>query len=209
MKRFILPIVVLLFFFGCSSTRLVSSWKAPDTAVKQYNKVLVLGLMAPKNLELRENLEKGLVQGFLANGMASGSAYMEYGPKAFENLDEASAVAKITDNGYDAVLVVALLDRSKDKDYVPGTVSYRPYVYYNYFWGFYQTVYQRIYSPGYYTESTNYTLEANFYDLNTKGLKYSAQTKSFNPSSAKSLGTELSQVIMNDMIKQGVILKQN
>ncbi|TCK85694.1 hypothetical protein [Albibacterium bauzanense] len=209
MKKFILPIIALFIFSGCSSTRLVSSWKAPDETVKQYNKVLVLGLMDPKNLELRENLEKGLVQGFLTNGMASGSAYIEYGPKAFEKLTEKEAVAKITDNGYDAVLVVALLDRSKDKDYVPGSVSYRPYTYYNYFWGFYQTVYARIYNPGYYTESTNYTLEANFYDLSTKALKYSAQTKSFNPSSARSLGTELSQVIMTDMINKGVILKRN
>jgi len=201
---FIIPILI---FSGCNSTRLVSSWKAPDAIAREYNKILVLGLMHAKNLEVREQVENALVQGFTSNGFNAGSAYAEYGPKAFENLKEEEALEKIKDNGYDAVLVVALLDRSKDKDYTPGNVTYRPYTYYNYFWGFYQTVYARIYQPGYYTESTNYILEANLYDLNNKKLEYSAQTKSFNPSSARTLGTELSQTIITDMKGKGIIQK--
>jgi len=203
---FIIPVLILS---GCNSTRLVSSWKAPEAMAKQYNKILVLGLMHAKNLEVREGIEKGLVQDLIANGIGAGSAYVEYGPKAFENLKEEEALEKIKDKGYDAVLVIALLDRTKDKDYTPGNIRYRPYTYYNYFWGFYQTVYTRIYEPGYYTESTNYILEANFYDLENKRLEYSAQTKSFNPSSAQTLGKELSQTIIVDMMDKGIIQKQN
>lgn|SRR5690606_14970763 len=204
-----LLIVPLLFISGCSSTRLISSWKAPDGEVKQHNKILVLGLMHAKYREIRENIEEAVVHDLNMLNISSGAAYTEYGPKAFEKLTEEEALGKIHDNGYDAVLVVALLDRTKDKNYSPGNVTYRPYTYYNYFWGYYQTVFGRIYQPGYYSETTSYILEANLYDLSSKKLEYSAQTKSFDPSSARTLGIELAKTILSDMKTKGVLISSS
>lgn len=198
-------IVSLLFTSGCNSTRLISSWKSPETMNKHYNKILVLGLMHAKYREIKESTEDALVKTLMENGVNAAASYKEYSPKAFEGLKEGEAVAKIKDNGYDAVLVIALLDRTKEKEYTPGNVAYRPYTYYNYFWGYYRTVWGRIYEPGYYSETTSYILEANLYDLNSKTLEYSAQTKSFNPTSARALGTELSRTIIMDMKAKGMI----
>lgn len=189
----------------CNSTRLVSSWKANDGYLPNYNKILVVGLMGKRDLDIRENVENKMVAALKAQGINAGSAYAEYGPKTFENLDEKTTLSKIRNSGYDGTLIIALLDKSKERRYTPGSVRYEPRTYYNRFWGYYQTIYTRLYEPGYSTVSTNYILEANFYNLTTGELEYSAQTKSFDPGSSKILASDFSKVIEEDMIKKGII----
>jgi hypothetical protein len=104
------------------------------------------------------------------------------------------------------VLTIVLLDKSKEKFYVPGRVYYTPYnIYHRRFWGYYSTIYERVYERGYYSESTNYFWESNFYDMKSKELIYSVQTKSFNPGDAETLGHEYGKLICNDMLKNGII----
>ena len=214
MKKLLFFIVIgllslpMLFSSGCNTTKVISSWKAPDASLQSYNKVLVIGLMDAKERGLREQIENKLVASFDANGVAAGSSYAEYGPKAFEGLTEDQAKAKIKSSGYDGAFIVVLLDKSKEKTYNPGYMYYTPYYgYYGRFWPYYSTLYGRIWEPGYYTTSTNYIIEANFYDLKRDALEYSAQTKSFNPSSSSSLASELSEKLLQDMMNENVIRK--
>jgi hypothetical protein len=190
---------------ACNSTRLVSSWKAPDGTLQQYHKILVIGVMGAKDRDVRESVENTMVANFQARGINAGSAFAEYGPKTFENLDENTVLQRIRTKGYDGAFTIALLDKAKEKRYVPGSVSYFPGTYYNRFWGYYHTVYGRIYEPGYYTVTTNYLLEANFYNLTTGQLEYSAQTKSFDPGSAQTLASDFSKTLLDDMTKKGII----
>ncbi|HVI47904.1 MAG TPA: hypothetical protein VM802_23755 [Chitinophaga sp.] len=195
-----------LFLFSCSSTQLVTSWKAPDATVRKFNKILVAGLMGAKDRELRENVEAAMVQNLKAKGINAISAYTTYGPKAFEGLTDKEAAKKISADGFDGAFTIALLDRSKERNYTPGSVYYTPYAtYYSRYWHHYFTLYDRIYNPGYYTTSTNYILEANFFNLGNDELEYSAQTKSFDPSSTKSLAGDFTKTLIDDMIKKGVI----
>lgn len=198
----------MLFLSGCNTTRVISSWKVPDASLRSYNKILVIGLMDAKERGLREEIENKLVAAFNIEGIAAGSSYSEYGPKAFDGLTEQESLNKINSNGYDGAFIVVLLDKSKEKTYNPGYMYYTPYFgYYGRFWPYYNTLYGRIWGPGYYTESTNYIIEANFYDLKKDKLEYSAQTKSFNPSSSRSLASELSEKLLQDMMSQNIIQK--
>jgi hypothetical protein len=190
---------------ACNSTRLVSSWKARDGTLQQYHKILVIGLMGPKDRDVRENVENAMVTAFRAHGINAGSAFTEYGPGTFKNLDENTVLHRIQDKGYDGTFTIALLDKSKQKRYTPGYVSYFPQTYYSRFWGYYRTVYGRIYEPGYYSVTTNYLLEANFYNLTTSQLEYSAQTKSFDPGNAQTLASDFSKTLLDDMIRKGII----
>jgi hypothetical protein len=190
---------------ACNSTRLVSSWKAPGGVLQSYHKILVIGLMGAKDRDIRENVENEMVAGFQARGINAGSAYAEYGPKTFENMDENTVLKKISDKGYDGTFSVALLDKAKQKQYVPGSVSYIPGPYYGRFWGYYHTVYSQLYDPGYYTVTTNYLLEANFYNLTNGKLLYSAQTKSFDPGNAQKLASDFSKTVLVDMTQKGII----
>lgn len=194
---------LLMLAAACGTTRLVSSWKAPEVSDLKFNKVLVIGLMSSKDRNLRENVERIIVGQLQAKGVNAGSAFAEYGPKTFEDIDEPTAFNKLKDKGYDGVITIALLDKSKEKTYTPGMAGYYPMPYR--FWGYYRSVYARVYEPGYYSVNNNFMLEGNLYQLNNDKLVYSAQTKSVNPASPESLATEFSNKIFEDMSKKGVI----
>lgn len=209
MKKYVLISVIGFFvisgilLIACNSTRLVSSWKAPDASLQSYHKILVIGLMGAKDRDIRENVENAMVASLRAHGLNAGSGYAEYGPKTFENQDENTALQKISSKGYDGTMTIALLDKSKAKHYNPG--MYMPEPYYGRFWGYYHSIYGQLYEPGYYSVTTNYLLEANFYNLSSSKLIYSAQTKSFDPANAQKLASDFSKTLLNDMIVKGII----
>ena len=160
----------------------------------------------PQDNELRLQMENHLISDLAEKGYNALSAYKMYGPKAFEHANENEVLNALQRNQIDAVITVVLLNKTKEKYYVPGRVSYPPYViYYRRFWGYYTTMFDRIYEPGYYSEETNYFLEYNLFDLETKALLYSAQTKSFNPASIRQMAHENDQLIVGDLIKKRIL----
>jgi hypothetical protein len=209
MKKILLPgtmVMVLLFVIllnACNSTKIISSWADPQGTIDKSKKVLVIGLMGAKDRSLKENVENVTVQNLQAHGINAGSALAEYGPKAFEGLSEAQALMKIRNKGYDGTFTIALLDKTKEKSYNPGSMMYWPRTYR--FWGYYHTMYTRVYEPGYYTVTNKFILEANFYSLDSEKLIYSVQTKSLDPSSPQALATDFNKRLFEDMIKKGVI----
>ncbi|MBK8496107.1 MAG: hypothetical protein IPL50_14645 [Chitinophagaceae bacterium] len=201
-------IISLLAFAGCTSSKITTSWKAQDAMPQKYSKILVLGLIRETDRTIQENMENHLVGDLQALGYNAVSSLKEYGPKAFDNMDEPTAVAKLRNSGVDAVITIVLLDKQKESKYVPGNVYYSPYSYYsNRFWGYRTTLYQRIYEPGYYVTDTKYFWESNLYEMGNQKLVYSVQTESFDPANSESLGHEYGQLIVKDMVKQN-ILKQ-
>jgi hypothetical protein len=202
----------LIFFFivvlleNCYSSVIINTWQAEDSNKKIIKKVLVLAIDNNKDRTIRVKLENHLVNDLTKKGIDAFSAIESYGPFFLSGLQETEAIHKIKDQGFDAVLTVVLLDKEKEKHYIPGRITYTPYLmYYRRFWGYYSTVYDRVYEPGYYTENTNYFWESNLYDLSDKSLIYSAQTKSFNPMDLESLADEYGKIISNDLFKKGIL----
>ena len=196
----------LLMAAGCTTSKITTSWKAENTVPKKYNKIMVLGLIREADRTIQENMENHLVGDLQQLGYTSVSSLKEYGPKVFDNMDEATALAKLKTSGVDAVITIVLLDKQKERKYVPGNVYYSPYSYYsNRFWGYRTTLYNRIYEPGYYVTDTKYFWESNLYDMSTQKLVYSVQTQSFDPANSESMGHEYGQLIVKDMVKQSIL----
>jgi hypothetical protein len=102
--------------------------------------------------------------------------------------------------------MMVLLDKEKERYYVPDRIYYTPFtVYHRHFWGYYHLMYGRIYEPGYYAENTNYFWECNLYDLQTNRIVYSVQTRSFDPSSAYVAAHEYGRLISNDLTEKGLL----
>lgn len=176
---------------------------------KAYHKILVLGLINEPDRTIREKMEEHIVGDLKGLGYNAVCSCNEFDPKAFENINEQEALEKLSNSGIDAVLTVVLLDKAKEKYYIPGRVYYSPYViYHNRFYGYYRTMYDRVYQPGYYETSTKYFWESNFYTLEGKDLLYSAQSQSFDPASASSLSHEYGEMIVKDMVKNNVLTNQ-
>ena len=210
MKQIIKVLFAGLFIFtSCTSSRITSSWKCPDMPQKKYKKILVLGLLKETDRPLREKMEEHIIADLKNLGYDAVCSCVEYDAKAFNKMKEQEAIQKLNAGGIDAVLTVVLLDKTKERYYVPGRVNYTPYNIYNrHWWGYYSTIYGRIYEPGYYETSTKYFWESNFYDLETKQLLYSVQTESFDPGSTQSLAHEYGNLIVNSMVKNQVLVDQ-
>jgi len=202
-------IIAMLLLLSCSTSRITSTWKAENVQAKKYNKILVLGLIRESDRSIREKMEQHLLGDLKEHGYNAICACEEFGPKTFENMAEKEAIAKLGNSGIDAVLTIVLLDKTKERYYVPGRIYYSPYYnYHNRFWGYYTTMYDRIYSPGYYEVSTKYFWESNLYDMDSKQLVYSVQTQSFDPSSSEILAHEYGKLIVNSMVKNKVLTTQ-
>ena len=171
---------------------------------------MVVALISDKDRRLREHLEAHLVGDLIDNGYDAMSASSEYGPKSFENTNEPDVLKKLHNSNVDAVITISLLDKSKETNYTPGNVTLQPYaVRYNRFWGYYQTYYDRIYTPGYYTTDTKYFFETNLYSLENRdnNLLYSVQSQAFDPSSVDNMADDYGKKIVKDMVKKGVLSK--
>ncbi len=193
---------------ACSSaSRITSSWTPRPVTPVLFKKVIVLGLIHDRDRTLRDHMEQSLADQLRARGQQAVCACELYGPKEFDRLSEKEALGKLSDSGIDGVLTIVLLDKQRERYYVPGQIQYTPYgFYYDRFWGYSRTLYGRIYSPGYYTTNTRYFWESNLYDLSDGKLVYSAQSQSFDPTSADKLGNEYGKLIVDDMVSKGVIL---
>jgi len=199
----------LLIAVGCTTSRITSSWKAEKTNPQKYNKIMVLGLIREADRSLQAKMENHLVSDLSELGYTAVSSLKEYGPKVFDNMDEAAAISKLKNSEIDAVITIVLLDKEKERKYIPGNMYYSPYnYYYNRFWGYRTALYNRIYEPGYYITNTRYFWESNLYDMSTQKLVYSVQTQSFDPANSESMGHEYGQLIVKNMVKLKVLPNQ-
>jgi hypothetical protein len=208
MKKYLVLVfsICATLLISCNTTRITSSWSLPGASAHKYNKVLIIGMTGAKDRELRENMENSVAKGLNAYGINAVTASTKYGPKTFQNMSDDEAAKMVKDDGFDGVIMVALLDKNKEEYYTPGRVARTPYAIVRSRWSRnYRVLYDRVYTPGYYSTTTNFELEANFYDADT--LQYSAQATSFNPGSPTTLATDFSKSIIDDMIKKGLITK--
>lgn len=200
-------ILLLLLISGCSTSKITTSWKSNDVYVAQYNKILVLGVIHENDRRFQENMENHLVGDLKELGYNAVSSLAEYGPKAFENIDEETALNKLKDKGVDAVMTIVLLNKEKERRFVVDHGQYPNGNYYNTFGNYRTSVYSRIYEPGYYVTDTRYFWESNFYSVHSPKLIYSVQTQSFDPSNSEILAHEYGRMIVKDMMKQKVLVK--
>lgn len=199
---------LLCYTTSCSSLKITTSWMSEDVVVSKYNKILVLGLTRENDRSIQENMENHFVADLNEIGYQAVGSLSEYGPKSFENMDEASALQKLKNSGVDAIVTIVLLDKERENKYVPGNIYYSPYgYYYNRFWGYRTTIYRRIYEPGYYVTDTKYFWESNLYDMRNmrQTLVYSVQSQSFDPASSERLGHQYGKLIVGDMVKKNVL----
>lgn len=198
-----LSLILLLLATGCSSSKITTSWKAKNDAPLQYKNILVLGLIPEKDRRIQERMEEHMVGDLTDMGYTAISALQEYGPKTFEGLSEKEVIQKLTNKGVDAIITIVLLDKKKERKYIPGRA-------YNSgeFWNYYGTRNRMIYEPGYYVTDTKYFWETNFYEMQNQSLLYSVQTRSFSPETSETMSHEYGKLIVDDMLKQKILLKK-
>jgi hypothetical protein len=207
MKAIHLFPIIFLLVLACNSSKMTYSWKMNQTVSHDFKKIMVVALdNHPERSDVKASMEEHLVEDLKSKGYEAVSAMREIGPKSFVGVSEKQALEQLQNKGADAVLTIVLLDKKRERYYVPGRVQYSPYIIYQRrFWGYYSTIYDRIYTPGYYMDDTRYFWESSLYDLKTKELVYTAQTESFDPASATQMAHEYGLLIVSDLMHSNVL----
>lgn len=203
----------MLLIAACgTSTYITGSYKAPGVTTVSYKKVCIAVLTA--NTVVKQKVESGLAQYFNSKGIATVKSIDVFPPDfhtSGNDKDKDTVLKIIRRAGCDGIFTIALEDKETDTHYVPGTASIYPSVrvaYYGAFGTYYRYGYNTFYSPGYYTTDKTYYLETNLYDVADEKLIWSAQSKTYNPSSLDSFLQDYEQAITKQVIKDGLVAPQ-
>jgi len=201
MKHLVIAASIAALFTSCGgSTRLVTSWRDPAVTVQEgsLNKVLFIALL--KDEATRRAAEDQLVGLAKSTGVAS---YNYFGNN-IEAINAPGMNDQMIRDGFDGVVIMRLVDLTKEQTYVPGTTypSYygSPYGYYGYAAPMY-------YDPGYVRTDVTYTVETNIYSTKLGKLVWTGTTNTVNPSDLGTSVREIVEQIHWKMVKEGFLTK--
>jgi len=210
-----LLIVALIYLMsGCSSvTDIEGTWKKPATPGQKYKKIVVLGLY--NNVAKRSTVENAIVSEFKLNGInaVAGTNVLPHDlidtdkDGKVDSRNKEIIVEKLKQEGIDGAFVFKVEDVKETENYVPGTSYYAPYSGYYPFYNYYWSSYDMVYSPGYYTKTTNVIFVSNFYNVSKEQLVWSTQSKTLNPVSLSDFAKSYSKAVVDDLLNSGVIKK--
>jgi hypothetical protein len=205
MKKSLLLLMSTIGFFACSPTmKTTSSWTSTDksiTANKTYKTVFISVITS--KLEVRTKLENELALAVEKRGLVAIKSIDKFAPvTAGTKPSKEETLELIKKQGADIILTTAIIDKTSETRYVPGTTSmYAPRYGYRGYWG---GAYG--YSdPGYYTTDKTYFLESNLFDANSDAVIWSAQSEAYNPTSIEKASKKYTELIIAQMEKDGII----
>ena len=192
---------------ACKNIEITHTWRRTPLPSDPVKRILVMGVGRENDRSVMAEMERHLSDDLRNRGYDAHAALAIYGPHAFDQLTELEAIRKLQRNDYDAVLTIVLLDKEKERHYVPAQVIYSPYgFYHSRFWGYRTVLVNRIYEPGYYVTDTKYFWESNLYLLNREQiLLFSAQSRSFDPGNASTYGHQYANSIIERLVSEGVL----
>jgi len=194
---------------GCASTRLVSTWRAPDLAGPPLKKIAVFVLNPDENLRrfAEDQTVRSLPPG--TSGLASHRLF----EKPEQNIE--TIKSRLGKEGFDGVLMLRTVSVDKTQQYIPpqtvpvptGPMLAGPVVdprtldvYYPYVWGYsYQT------TGGYTAELTTIVVETVLYRLPDGQAVWSAVSETRNPDSKVEMVQDMVSLIEQQLSKEGLI----
>jgi len=205
MKK-LLYLLIALMVFGCSSTRMVDSWKNDDYFNYKPKKILVVGIT--DNLTARMIFEERLAKELVDRNLNAVKSYDEFeltfisSKQTKEDIDK--EVGKLLKSGFDTVLISAVKGVDEKTKYSGDRIAR------DYYWrrfGRYYFLYQDVYFiEGYYDQYNVYHIEASLYDLQTnkdKSLVWVASFDIVDPINISSTIDDYVEAIIKSLEKEG------
>ena len=188
----ILTIIPLCLLAGCTTT-LKSSWVDPEAASTKMQDVLVVGMARQEgNRRLFEDL---FSERLAAEGVSASASYRVL-PQGAEPT-HANLEAALAAGDFDTVFVARYVRTDREVVYrQPIRTHYGGGYYFGHHYPFHYDV---VTSPGYWAETSTIILQNNLYQVAGGKLIWSAESESFEPTSAEQTVRDLSNVVINDL----------
>lgn len=178
-------IIVALFCQCASSSIITGAWRNQEVTPTKYKKVFVAALT--ENVSARQTIEDEIALALESFGTSTVKSMNVFPPQFQQSIAKQSdlALEKIVQTNSDAILTIALVEKTSETRYIPNTIPYpvSRFGYYGRFGFYYDYWYGNLNGMDYYTTDNIYYLEANLYDVKTQQLIWSAQSETYNPSS--------------------------
>jgi hypothetical protein len=185
---------------GCSSSKLMDVWKDPQYH-GTFDNMFVIAVK--KDPSQRRIWEDGFVSALEKHGVTATPSYRLF-PKALP--DTTQVVQAVRDHHYDGVMVTVRLPNQTEHVYVPGYVDAVPVFGYDPWWDVYRTYYEDVYEPGYYETETIARARTCVWSSQDKGtLVWTGTSDVYDPTSSKAIGHEITEMIVPELAKQGLI----
>lgn len=195
-------LVLIMLFISCTSTKITSSWRAPEKHLHsgEWKKILVVSLL--KSETNRRKVEDEMVKYLKGKGVAS----YTYLDDNFNTKNEEELRKKIKTDGFDGAITMRLIDVDKEKVYIPEERNLYPN-YYNNFSQYYNRSFRNYNTPEYYVVTKTFIIETIVYSIEDDKIIWSGITETFNPNSVKNTTKEIAQVVYKKMVDEGFIQK--
>lgn len=202
---------IIALLTSCDSTRIISSYEAPNNE-EVYTFLYVVGISGESMPE--DMMEDVMVNELERKGVVAAADKDTFDPE-MEVTDENKALVeeKLDNRGYDALLTFSLVNVDEELDYVQGAYypGYYPaaYGYYNNYWGYYNYYAPAAYSRGYYTSQTVFHMEANLYDVESGKLVWAARSETIEPATATTFSKNFAETVAKKLVDDGIIMSDD
>ena len=175
----------MLVIAGCSPPRIYTAWQKHSLPA-DYTRILSACIIKDKDDSIRTSLERNMCTDLEQLGYTTSSLIRDFGPKGFTDLGQEATYLKLCTQGIDAVFLITLIDKSKEKQFISKKNQVFPErYYYNRIWNYKNiqadfTTENQTASPGYFWEAILFNLStletecviqsATFYSLNENNV---------------------------------------
>jgi hypothetical protein len=199
-----LPAIFMLLA-SCAATSLVDSWRNPNLPGLRYHKVLVASIS--KNENTRRVFEDVISAELNQRGITAVPGYTLIAKDEKADKDAMERAVKASDAG--GVLTIQTIKVEQQAGYQPGYVESYPN-----FW--YPPAFPSWNLYGYYGSTTYYeppttytyevaTIQANLFDVASGKLIWAATLQSSEPGNITSVSKDLARLIIEKLVKEGLI----
>lgn len=193
-------LAMCLALLACGpTTNLTGMWEEPGLDKAGFKRVLIIGLSNEEGK--RRAFESEMQKQFEAKGVGAVSS-VAHMPLDVE-MNEATLKQYFGDMGIDAVLVSRLVGVDQKVEYTPGYTYAVPSGYYNGFYGYYNTSWGMVSSPGYLTTYEVANVEINLYRVSDAKLVWSGASETFDHADALDGIRSFSAVVVPQLVKKG------
>jgi hypothetical protein len=197
--------ILLVLIAGCSANRTVTTWKTQHIIASGYQRIMVVAILPDEDSLTRDNIETSFTNTLSNLGYKAVTALSQFGRSGLRNLGEDETYIKVREKGIDAVITVALVNKTKETSHLPvASHNYRNNFFFNRIFQYKDNLTQ----PGNNTKDEQYYWECLLFDLAKLEASIAVQTgPSSKPTQVKK-GNELARHLIRKMVKEKTLKKQ-
>lgn len=201
----ILILYVVFTVCSCRTPRILTRWKEYHQPYP-FTNIMVAAVVTSKDDSLRSLIEIRTAEGLKNTGYNAISSMQKFGARGLRELQQQETYLKLCNEGIDAVLVITLIDESKETQFkTKKSYKYPHNYYYNRIWN-YRNI-QADLSQAKASEKSQYFWEAILFNLNTLEAECTIQSDSFSQVNAHK-AQQFSTLIIKKMISEKILKRR-